>query len=458
MAEVSTHTSDEPNKKADVSYTSAWYHRYSIVLFVLFALFETLMLRTSFLWKIQELDLFSFNPSYWQETAQLTGWFLRYTGSFLTQLFYYPWLGTLFYILLLILIYWLVSIGFNLKKSLHPFAFIPALAVLLTITELGYEVLGLNVRGYAFVVPLGVMALMAGFIGYRRLNNHQLQSIYIFVWTLLAYPLIGAYALMSTLLMLLLSLRTWSLSKDKWAWMPLLIGLTSLILLPLLISFTFFSGDGSGGMYSALLPSFPANCAYLWLPYIVMAISLLVMVLTFPLHKASATFSLQRQSSFLLFAATMLMVHLCGYKEKTFYAELAIEKAYVSDDWQKVLQLSHGMENEMTEITASYTELSRHKLGLINKPTQVTASPFSGALLYYEYGEIEKTRRWCMNHAALYGMNVNALKYLALAAQATGNTGLALKYIQPLRGTLFYRKWALEQALLIEQSDITAIP
>jgi Family of unknown function (DUF6057) len=455
MTEATTHTSNVSDTKAGVSNTPALYQRYSIVFFVLFVMLETLLLRKNFLWKTQELDLFSFDPSYLQETIQLTGGVLRYVASFLTQFFYFPWMGTLLYILVLILLSRIVAVGFNLKKHLRPFSYIPVLAVVLTITELGYEVIGLTIRGYAFVVPLGVMALMAGFIWYRRLNNNQLRSVFIFSWTLLAYPLLGVYALMSTLLMLLYSLRTWSLNKNSWTWMPILIGLTSSILLPMFIRNTLFSGDDSAGTYTALLPEFPAHEAYLWLPYIILAVSLLVMVLAFPQKSASTPFPLQRQSSLILFVATLLMVHLCGNREHSFFNELAMERAYSSEDWQEVLRLSNKMGNDLTEISASYTELSRYKLGLMDKPSHVTASPFSGALLYYEYGNLEETQHWCLNQASLYGMNAYLLKYLTLAARSSGNFNLATKYNQALKGTLFYRKWALDQTLLIEQSMIT---
>lgn len=433
-------------------HPAARYYRYSILIFVLFVLLETLVLRWNFLYKIQELDLFVFNSTYFKDTFQQTGGAIRYLASFLTQFFFHPWLGCLLYTGLLTLVSWAAITGFNLKKHLLPFSFIPALAVLLTVSELGYEVVSLDVQGYAFVVPLGVIALMTGFWGYRILRTNQLRSGFVFAWTTLAYPLLGVYALMGTLLMVLFTIRTWKLPRDKWAWMPLLVGLASLVMMPLLINNSLFSTAGSNNPYTALLPYIPADKAHLWLPYIVLTVSLLVMVLAFPLKTATASFPFQRQSSLILFGATLLMVHLCGFRDKAFHTELAMERAFSSDNWQEVLRLSQRLKQHSSELTASYTDLSRYKLGLMKTPAHVSASPLSGALIYYEYGNTEQTTRWCMKQAALYGMNVYVLKYLALAAQANENMMLANKFIQPLKGTLFYRKWALEQASLIEQS------
>jgi hypothetical protein len=452
MTEATKNTRIESDTKAGVGNRPAWYQRYSIVLFLVFVLLETLIRRPSFLWKIQELDLFVFNHSYLIDTFQHIGGLTRYIASFLTQFFYYPWLGFLLYATLLTVVSWLVVTGFNLKKHLRPFSFIPALAVLLTATELGYEVVGLNVQGYVFVVPIGLMALLSGFLWYRRLPNNIIRSGFLFGWTLLAYPLVGVYALMSTVLMLLFSLRTRSQQKDKWTWMLLLIGLASLVMLPLLINNTMYSMEASSNVYTALLPDFPSEKVYLWLPYIVLTLSLLIMTLSFPLSTVTESSPFQRQSSLILFGATLMMVYVCGNRDNAFHTELAMERSFSSDEWQEVLKLSQKMGNTLTESTASYTELSRYNLGLMAKPTHVSASPFSGGLVSYEYGDAPQSLRWCLEQAASYGMNVHVLKYLTRSARATGNNALASKYNQPLKGTLFHRKWALEQAYLIEQS------
>lgn len=459
MSDTAISTAQTPIKNTGRTGPSTWYCRYPTLIFVLFVLLETMVLRWNFLWKIQELDLFVFDGSYLQDTFQQTGGATCYLASFLTQFFFYPWLGCLLYAALLVLISWVAVAGFNLKKHLRPFSFIPALAVMLTVTELGYEMVGLHVRGYAFTVPIGVLALMSGFLWYRSIPNNQMRSSFVAIWTLLAYPLVGVYALMGTTLMLLFTLRTWKQSQDKWIWMPLSVGLASLVLLPVLISNTLFSTSASSNPYTVLLPYFPADKMYLWLPYIVLAVSLLVMVLTFPLKTVTASAPFQRLSSLILFGASLLMVHLCGFGDKVFYTELAMEKAFSSDNWQEVLRLSRQTGNRSSELTASYTDLSRHKLGLMGTPAHVSASPFSGDILYYEYGDAEETMRWCLKQAALYGMNVHVLKYLTLAAEETGNNILAYKYVKRLEGTLFYRKWALEQASLIEQSvKSTATP
>jgi len=343
-------------------------------------------------------------------------------------------------------------LAFNLKKHLHPYSFIPALAVLLTLTELGYEIISLNTHGYAFVVPIGLFTLMVGFLCYRKLSSNQARTIFVFGWTLLGFPLFGVYALMGTLLMVLFTFRTWNQLHNKWAWMPLLVGLASLLLLPLLINNVLFQADGGGSPYGALLPVFSSDKAFLWLPYIVLAVSLLTLVLTFPLQSPTVLIVHQRRASFILLGATLLMVHICSFGDKTFYTELAMERAFSTDNWQDVLRLSNRVEDQSSELTASYTDLARYKLGLMETPPLVTASPLSGAMIYYEFGDAENALRWSMKHAALYGMNAYVLKYLVLSARATGNYTLANQFIQPLAGTLFYSNWALEQASLIEHS------
>lgn len=431
-----------------------WFRHYSLVLFLAFVLVETLILRRSFLWKVQELGLFVFNESFLTDKLNQTGGLTAYIASFLTQFFYYPWLGCLLYLALLTCLSWLTATAFHLKKHLRPYSFIPALAVLLSVTELGYDVLSLNVDGYAFVVPLGVMAALSGFLWYRGLRNNKRRSGFLFVWTLVAYPLAGVYALMGTLLMLLFTLRTWKQKQSKLNWMPLMIGLASLILLPLLINNTFFTAVGPAAAYTALLPQFSSDSNHLWLPFILLATSYLTLALLFPLNPMTTSSSFQRRTSPILLIAALLMVHVCGNRDNAFHTELNMERAYSSDDWQEVLKLSKQLGNKSNGVTTTYTNLSRHNLGLMEQPTYVTSSPFAGALIYYGYGDAENAWNWSMKQAARYGMSVYLLKYLTLSARATENPTLAIKYNETLKGTLFHRKWALEQASQIEH-DIT---
>lgn len=441
---------NERGKAAGMSQTAIRIRRYTLMLFLVFVLLETILFRRHFLWKLQELDLFAYTASYLTETLRLQGGLLRYVASFFTQFFYLPWLGTLLYIVVLLALSKLVVVGFSLKRHLYPFSFIPSLTALLSLTELGYEASNLHVQGYAFVVPFGTMALIAGFIWYRRFHTTRSRTLFLFAWTLLAYPFIGVYALMGTLLMLV---YTVSLPEESLnaRWLPLLAGLCSIVLVPLFNRNVLFAGDEISGTYTALLPAFAFGEAYLWLPYIVLSITLLALIPSLRSTKTDAS-NLVRMSSFVLFTAILLMVHLCGNRDHAFYNELAMERACTSEDWQQTLELSGKAAIHRNAFTASYTDLSRFKLGLTGKPAEVTLSPFSGALISYEYGKVEAMRQLCMNQAASNGMNVHVLKYLTLAARSTGYSALAAKYVEPLKNTLFHRKWAMEQALLIDAS------
>ena len=55
---------------------------------------------SEYLFRVQELSLFLPTTLFWNEQMAVPGGFLAYLGTFLTQFFYYPWLGTLFLIIL----------------------------------------------------------------------------------------------------------------------------------------------------------------------------------------------------------------------------------------------------------------------------------------------------------------------------------------------------------------------
>jgi hypothetical protein len=62
-----------------------------------------LFLESDFLWKVQEGNLFLETSLFFREQMVVPGGLLSWIGTFLTQFFYVPWLGTLLLCLLWLL-------------------------------------------------------------------------------------------------------------------------------------------------------------------------------------------------------------------------------------------------------------------------------------------------------------------------------------------------------------------
>ncbi len=86
-----------------------------------------------------------------------------------------------------------------------------------------------------------------------------------------------------------------------------------------------------------------------------------------------------------------------------------------------------------------------------------------GAYFYYSLGLINEAHRWAYEEMVVYGYRPQNLQLLAKTSLINGDYTMARKYINILRKTLFYRKWASEMGkiadnpvLLSENAELSA--
>ena len=134
-----------------------------------------LIFEADFLWKLQEQNLFLDTPIFFKEQMAVPGGLLSWAGTWLTQLFFYPWLGTLVLCACWLLLMWLVKKTFALRNEWLPLALAPVGLLLLTIVDMGYWVYLLKLPGHAFVGTLGAIAVAALLWVLRALPNFNFQ-------------------------------------------------------------------------------------------------------------------------------------------------------------------------------------------------------------------------------------------------------------------------------------------
>ena len=66
-----------------------------------------LFFESDFLWKAQELNLFQQTGLFFRQQMVVPGGMLTYVGTWLTQFFYYPWMGVLMLTGLWLLLMWM---------------------------------------------------------------------------------------------------------------------------------------------------------------------------------------------------------------------------------------------------------------------------------------------------------------------------------------------------------------
>lgn len=129
--------------KPDLYRTIVWALGLVVIAFAL------LFFEGDFLWKAQELNLFQHTSLFFKQQMVVPGGMLTYVGTFLTQFFYYPWLGVLMLMGCWLLLMWMISRAFLLPKTWALLMFVPVSLLLLTFMDMGYWIYILKLRGHS---------------------------------------------------------------------------------------------------------------------------------------------------------------------------------------------------------------------------------------------------------------------------------------------------------------------
>ncbi|MDP4276236.1 MAG: DUF6057 family protein [Bacteroidota bacterium] len=443
-------------------------------LFIIAVLYYTVGINSGFLFKLQELDLFSTTPEFFSDTISKIGGLSVYAGTFLTQFFYYPWLGSIIYLLLLLLVVYLVAKAFNLTGKKLPLAFIPSLALVLCTTELGYLIYIQKLHGIAFVCILGVLIILAGWFLIRRMKGFVQQTCCLLLYLLAAYPVCGAYALLGGLLMLLHVLKQAIAEKELKHWMPVIVAAAGLYLIPFLYYQAVYHQIYFNNLFCANLPNFKVagHERLLWLPYVLIAVFFILAALT-----GKKEHNVMVRTSFfsqvwpaVVFLAGLFVLGHFTYHDKNFNTELSMLSASEQGNWNNVLKLARADQDEPTRLIVMSTKLALVKLGIAadnefkykngnkpyHSPREILPIEIAGPFFYYQYGKENYCYKWCMEQMVEYGMNAYVMKYFVLSCLLNGETKLAQKYNDVLASTLFYKSWAKAHQRYIDHPEAIA--
>ena len=77
-----------------------------------------------------------------------------------------------------------------------------------------------------------------------------------------------------------------------------------------------------------------------------------------------------------------------------------------------------------------------------------------GMMNYFQYGKFNFCYRWCIENAVEYGWRAEYLKHAARCMLLSGQHKLAMRYINILKETLFYRSWACEMEKYVNEPQL----
>ena len=249
-----------------------------------------LLFENDLLWKLQEQNLFLDTSLFFNEQMVVPGGLLSWMGTYLTQFFFYPWLGTLLLCLGWLALMWLTKRAFRVSNEWVALTLVPVALLLITIVDMGYWVYFLRLPGHVFVGTLGTMAVVALLWAFRSLpQRFGLPLIFIVITALVGYPLLGIYGLGATLLM---GLLIWNLKMPAWQKITgLVLAVAGAALVPLMCYHLVYHQTNLANIYYAALPLFFVTEEYhaYYLPYYGLALFMVLMVVGEALAKKIKT-------------------------------------------------------------------------------------------------------------------------------------------------------------------------
>jgi hypothetical protein len=438
------------------------YFLVCIAVFTLFAYLLTAFFNKEFLAWADEISLFLPTRLFFLHAMQTAGGLLGYGGTFLTQFFYYPLLGTAILILLLLSVVFLVIKTVEFSPRFYPLAFIPALALLVSITGTGYALYSLKSPGYLFSNTLGVIVCLSLLKGYGMVSKkYPAKSFILYLFPLvvaLTYPLFGFYSLLAAFMCMI--------------YVPYVLYLIPLLfLIPYFFSRYIYTSMAWSDTFTAALPQFFFTQAelILWLPFIVLFLSLLLFLQN--KKKKYKETKLSRPVAMGIFLLSLAGAYSLTYRNDNFKTELQMTQAIDENDWNKALSITKKQKGKPTRLIILCHNLALYKLGqagdrmfAMDNNSVMPVSPRTHLILmhngakqvYYQYGKVNYAYRWCMEDMVEYGMTVQSLKYMVKCALMNDEIPLAKKYNAVLKQTFFHRRWADKYQKYIDNPDLMA--
>ena len=416
-----------------------------------------LAFESDYLLRAQELNLFLYTPLFFKQQMVVAGGLLTYLGTYFTQYFYYPWVGTLLLCLWLGLMMWLTARAFSLPHKWEPLLLLPMSLVLLTDFDLGYWLFYLKLRGHFFITVMGTSLAVALVWAYRVIPA---RYTFMTLAAIVAYPVAGFYGLLAILLMGIISWRLPGLTLLH----RVLLTLTAIVLIvavPFIYYRQVYYQTNSDFIWWQALPIYPdtEGLSPYYYVYILLAAFLMALAALYRVHFTPSWLSKPIWQLGMQLLCTAAIGWGCWhfwYKDTTFHEELRMEASVNESNWEGVLSIMRQHEGEPTRMMVMYKNLALFKLGRAGDEMyryadgakapacsfDIRMAQLGGKNLYLHYGLPNYCYRWCLEDGVEYGWRAEYLKFLVRCALLNHEWVVAKKYIDILKQTRFHREWA----------------
>ena len=440
---------------------------------------------SALLFRINELSVFLFDDLFFEGMMSKPAGFLHYISSFLVQFFYYPALGAAIYVALLYAVYKLVIKVFELPQNYRLLAMVPVLLLLASNTQLGYWIFYLKQPGYWYMALLATLLFLLALWCYKRMNG-VLRMLFVVVWCFVGYPLLGVYALASTLIMGCYSVAQ-AVADRKKKVLPLVTLAVAAVLVYVVpkIYYTCYTTLCVEYLYGVGLPitqwtkafvakvehsdaSYWYNITTYWIPYCLLLLSFVGLSVLLALR---AKLSVGKKKEYVVAASVMLfavsLLWVFWFNDTNFRIENKQNNAMWECKWRKVAEYARGTQKPTRQIIMN-KNIALFKLGVagnemfsypdgssdILAPMAVHLTQTGGKMIYFQYGKLNFSYRWCVEDAVEYGWRIEYLKHAVRSMLLSGEYRLAQRYIDILKRTMFYRGWAKDMEQFVKKPEL----
>ena len=421
-----------------------------------------------YLFRVQELSLWLPTKVFFDERMLVPGGLMSYIACFLTQFFYYPMLGSLIFVALLFVVQLLTQQVFKIPARWGMLAILPGALILSCAMEAGYWIFQIKTQGYFYSMLVGFLFTLSSVRLYQMTKSWWRYLVLVAI-AALGYPLFGFYALLALLIIAVFAITT---AKERNITFALLC-IAAAAATPILY-YSIYEQTRFVRMFTAGMPAFHFVVRDLrtWIPYILLY--LFPLVIPFIRFKCTDDSPLPK-SRFMLTQSIsaiiiIFMVQFFWFRDPNFRAEVKMNHYMERLEWRKALDIAKKQKQTPTRLIVLNRNLALLKLGRAGDEMfhyldggEPAASPFEirlmqvgGKMLYYHYARMNFCYRWCLEDAVEYGWKVDYLKYMVKTSIISGEYALAQKYIDTLKKTLFYKKWAEKYEKFIENPALIA--
>ena len=411
----------------------------SLLAFVLFVVY-ILYINLEVFYTAHDRSEFIYGSAFFQRLMSKPFGLMQYVGSWLTQLYCKPVIGSGVMVLIWTLIFFAGTKAFRLRGSASALMVLPIACLLTSIVDLGYWIYIYPIRGYWFSQSAAYL-LMLLLMWMARSTPRRWHLL----WYLIAfstYPVLGWYAL---LFILCLSL------SERPSWGELL-GMVILIFTASTWRALLYSHLNSDDVVMAGFPVFDTALdasTHQSIPFWTLA-ALSILLSLFGRYLAKWFVPALCAVAGIIFTLSLM------YRDRNYIDEMRMVRYALDDNWAEVLQIASdhprptntmmflkniALMNDGSLLDRSF-KMGNDYVSLNNPDSlHVTLLDTASPLVYYNYGLTNEAIRLSFENAIQAGFSPFYLKMLARCAQAKGDDKLVERYTTILNHLPLYEDW-----------------